>query len=49
MRYGLTRSITLHAESEFHNEFYGVGSVGLRLSPGLFDSSVHSIGLSVNF
>ena len=49
MRYGLTRSITLHAESEFHNEFYGASSVGLRLSPGLFDSSVHSIGLSINF
>jgi hypothetical protein len=47
LHYGVSRSVTLHAEAEYFSE--SVGGVGLRLSPGLFDTSVHSIGLTFKF
>jgi opacity protein-like surface antigen len=46
LSYGLTKSITVHAESEYHSEL--TGNIGLGAGLGL-DSSVHSIGLSVKF
>ncbi len=48
LNYGLTKTITVHAESERYSELTGGGNAlsgyGLRL-----DSSVHSIGLSIKF
>jgi opacity protein-like surface antigen len=46
LSYGLTKSITVHAESEYHSDL--TGNIGLGAGLGL-DSSVHSIGLSVKF
>ena len=46
--YGLTKSITVHAESERYSELVGNSAAGLNPSLGL-DSSVHSIGLSIKF
>ncbi len=48
LSYGLTKSITLHAESERHSEFIGNSASGPSTGVGL-DSSVHSIGLSIKF
>lgn len=48
LSYGLTKSITLRAESEYHSELSGNGGTGLGLGLGL-DSSVHSLGLSIKF
>jgi opacity protein-like surface antigen len=48
LSYGLTKSITVHAESERYSELTGSNSVGLGANLGL-DSSVHSIGLSIKF
>jgi opacity protein-like surface antigen len=48
LSYGLTKSITVHAESERYFEQIGINASSL--SPGLgLDSSVHSIGLSIKF
>jgi OmpA-like transmembrane domain len=49
LRYGLSRSVTLHAESEYFSDIDSVGGIGLRLNPGPIDTSVHSIGLTVRF
>jgi hypothetical protein len=48
LSYGLTKSITVHAESEHYSELIGNNSYGPGAALGL-DSSVHSIGLSVKF
>ena len=47
LSYGLTKAITLHAESERHTELIGNAAIG----PGAYglDSSVHSIGLTIKF
>lgn len=48
LSYGLTKAITVHAESEHYSELPGNNFSGS--SPGfLLDSSVHSIGLSIKF
>ena len=48
LSYGLTKSITVHAESERYSELIGNGASGFSAGLGL-DSSVHSIGLSIKF
>jgi opacity protein-like surface antigen len=48
LSYGLTKSITVHAESERYSELIGNGASGPSTGLGL-DSSVHSIGLSIKF
>ena len=48
LSYGLTKSITLHAESERYSELIGNNASGPGAGLGL-DSSVHSIGLSIKF
>ena len=48
LRYGLTKSITVHAESERYSELIGSNASSLGAGFGL-DSSVHSIGLSIKF
>lgn len=48
LSYGLSKSITLHAESERYSELTGNNPSGLGSNLGL-DSSVHSIGLSIKF
>ncbi len=48
LSYGLTKSITVHAESERYSELIGNSLSGSSTGFGL-DSSVHSIGLSINF
>ncbi|HEX9451560.1 MAG TPA: outer membrane beta-barrel protein [Burkholderiales bacterium] len=48
LSYGLTKSITVHAESERYSELIGNSASGPGLGLGL-DSSVHSIGLSIKF
>ena len=48
LSYGLTKSITVHAESEHYSELTGNNPYGPSAGVGL-DSSVHSIGLSVRF
>jgi hypothetical protein len=48
LSYGLTKSITVHAESERYSEFIGNSTSGPNTGVGL-DSSVHSIGLSIKF
>jgi len=48
LSYGLTKSITVHAESERYSELIGNGASGPSAGLGL-DSSVHSIGLSIKF
>jgi hypothetical protein len=48
LSYGLTKSITVHAESERYSELIGNGTSGPSAGFGL-DSSVHSIGLSIKF
>ena len=48
LSYGLTKSITVHAESERYSELTGNNPYGPGAGVGL-DSSVHSIGLSVRF
>jgi|SRR5579859_229463 len=48
LSYGLTKSISFHAESERYSELNGNNSIGLGANLGL-DSSVHSIGLSIKF
>jgi opacity protein-like surface antigen len=48
LSYGLTKSITVHAESERYSELIGNTASGPSTGLGL-DSSVHSIGLSIKF
>ena len=48
LSYGLTKSITVHAESEHYSELIGNTTAGSSTGFGL-DSSVHSIGLSIKF
>jgi hypothetical protein len=48
LSYGLTKSITVHAETEHYSELIGNGVSGASSGFGL-DSSVHSIGLSIKF
>ena len=48
LSYGVTKSITLYAESERYSELAGNAPTGLNSGLGL-DSSVHSIGLSIKF
>jgi hypothetical protein len=48
LSYGLTKSITVHAESERYSELIGNSASGPSANFGL-DSSVHSIGLSIKF
>ena len=48
LRYGLSKSITVHAESERYSELIGNNAFGPSGGVGL-DSSVHSIGLSIKF
>lgn len=48
LSYGLTKSITVHAESERYSELMGSNASSLGAGFGL-DSSVHSIGLSIKF
>ncbi|MBI3526435.1 MAG: hypothetical protein HY067_00505 [Betaproteobacteria bacterium] len=48
LSYGLTKSITVHAESERYSELIGNSTSGSSTGSGL-DSSVHSIGLSIKF
>jgi hypothetical protein len=48
LSYGLTKSITVHAESERYSELIGNSASGPSAGFGL-DSSVHSIGLSIKF
>ena len=48
LSYGLTKSITVHAESERYSELIGSNASGPNAGLGL-DSSVHSIGLSIKF
>jgi len=48
LSYGLTKSITVHAESERYSELIGNSPSSSSTGFGL-DSSVHSIGLSINF
>jgi OmpA-like transmembrane domain len=48
LSYGLTKSITVHAESERYSELIGNSASGNNSGVGL-DSSVHSIGLSIKF
>jgi hypothetical protein len=48
LSYGLTKSITVHAESERYSELIGNSASGPGAGFGL-DSSVHSIGLSIKF
>lgn len=48
LSYGLTKSITVHAESERYSELVGNSAFGTSSGVGL-DSSVHSIGLSIKF
>lgn len=48
LSYGLTKSITVHAESERYSELIGYNASGANAGFGL-DSSVHSIGLSIKF
>ena len=48
LSYGLTKSITVHAESERYSDLIGNGTSGSSAGFGL-DSSVHSIGLSIKF
>lgn len=48
LSYGVTKSITVHAESERYSELPGNNLSGSSTAFGL-DSSVHSIGLSIKF
>ena len=48
LSYGLTKSITVHAESERYSELIGNNPSGPGTGLGL-ESSVHSIGLNVKF
>lgn len=48
LSYGLSKSITVHAESEHHSELAGSTVSNFTSGFGL-DSSVHSIGLSIRF
>jgi hypothetical protein len=48
LSYGLTKSITFHAESERYSELMNNNPTGPSANFGL-DSSVHSIGLSIKF
>jgi hypothetical protein len=48
LSYGLSKSITVHAESERYSELIGNNISGPSSGFGL-DSSVHSIGLSIKF
>lgn len=48
LSYGLTKSITVHAESEHYSELTNNNVFGPSSGVGL-DSSVHSIGLSIKF
>ncbi len=48
LSYGLTKSITVRAESERYSELIGNSASGPSAGVGL-DSSVHSIGLSIKF
>jgi opacity protein-like surface antigen len=48
LHYGVSKSVTLHAETEYYTDLAGNGTNGR--GPGLgLDASVHSIGLSVKF
>ena len=48
LSYGLSKSITVHAESERYSELIGNNASGPSAGVGL-ESSVHSIGLSIKF
>ena len=48
LSYGLTKSITVRAESEYHSELNGNGTASFSSGFGL-ESPVHSIGLSIKF
>ena len=48
LSYGLTKSITVHAETERYSELISNSTAGSSTGFGL-DSSVHSIGLSIKF
>ncbi|HKB81973.1 MAG TPA: outer membrane beta-barrel protein [Burkholderiales bacterium] len=48
LSYGLSKSITVHAESERHSDLIGNNASGPGANLGL-DSSVHSIGLAIKF
>ena len=48
LSYGLTKTITLYAESERYSELSGNAAAGLNPAYGL-DSAVHSIGLTFRF
>jgi hypothetical protein len=48
LSYGLTKALTLYAESERYSELTSNGAAGLNPAYGL-DSSVHSIGLMFRF
>jgi len=48
LSYGLTKTITVHAETERYSELMGNSASGLSAGFGL-DSSVHSIGLAIKF
>jgi len=48
LSYEYSKRVTLHAESELYNELSGGSASGPRSNFG-FDSSVHSIGLSIKF
>jgi opacity protein-like surface antigen len=48
LHYGISKSVTVHAETEYYTDLAGNGGAGR--GPGLgLDASVHSIGLSVKF
>ena len=48
LSYGVTKSITVHADSERYSDLVGNSISGSNAGSGL-DSSVHSIGLSIKF
>jgi hypothetical protein len=48
LSYGLTKSITVHADSERYSDLTGSNYIGPGAGFGL-ESSVHSIGLSIKF
>jgi len=48
LSYGLTKSITVHAESERYSELTSTSAFSVSTGLGL-DSAVHSIGLSIKF
>jgi hypothetical protein len=47
LHYGVSKSVTLHAETEYYTDLSGSSGTGRGL--GLLDATVHSIGLSIKF